>query len=305
MGLATRAGAPQDAQTVQVRIQIVDVKPFALDMVIPVFITARDLTARIARDAGLPAFWEDNSRRLYWLRARGRVVQDNEKLSDFGLVPGELLHMLPQPPANSGILEQPIDLPDNYGYRGGSLAGIAWNGLGALALTVVFGAAFTGSQSPLLGMFAPFAIGAATSSLARHVLKGDATKPLIPAMGVALAFVFTILALVPAFVLGVAPADGAWVAVPALLFAPTGAIFGWLAWWGGAIGPLVKSEFALAAAVEASGVAAIQTCASCGGQVDPSVLATCPSCSSPFHAGCFKSRVALTGACPACNAKVA
>lgn len=303
--LATRGGAPQDAQTVPVRIQVVDVKPFALDMVIPVFITGRDLTARIARDAGLPAFWEDNSRRLYWLRARGRVVQDNEKLSDFGLVPGELLHMLPQPPPNSGILEQPIDLPDDYGYRGGSIGGIAWNAVGMLAFTVIWGVGFTASQAILMGLFPPLAIGMMTSSLARHLMKGEPTKPLIPVIGVVLAFLLTVLGIAPAFALGVAPADGAWVAVPALVLAPVGAILGWLAWWGGAIGPIQKSEFALAAAVETSGVANIQTCASCGGQVDPSVLANCPSCSSPFHAGCFKSRVALTGTCPACNVKVA
>src|SRR5689334_10487542 len=89
--------APQDAGTVPVRVQVIDLEPFALDMVVPTYLPAKDLTQRVARDAGLGAYWPDGTRRLFYLRARGRLLGEEEKLQDLGVIPYELLHLLPEP----------------------------------------------------------------------------------------------------------------------------------------------------------------------------------------------------------------
>ncbi|MDI6772700.1 MAG: hypothetical protein QME77_08970, partial [bacterium] len=54
-------------QTVTVRVQVIDMNSFTLDLQVPTYLPARDLTQRIARDAGLDAYWDDGRRRLYWL----------------------------------------------------------------------------------------------------------------------------------------------------------------------------------------------------------------------------------------------
>src|SRR6478735_8832344 len=98
-------------------------KSFTLDLQVPTYLPARDLTQRVARDAGLDAFWPDGKRRLYWLRARGRLMSDEEKLQDLGVVNGELVYLLPEPPAGSGVFEQPPDYPEQHPYSGaGTLA---------------------------------------------------------------------------------------------------------------------------------------------------------------------------------------
>ena len=75
-----------DAQTVSVRVQVVDMQPFLLDLQVPNYLPARDLTQRIARDAGLDAYWDDGRRRLYWIWARGRLIHEDETLADLGVI---------------------------------------------------------------------------------------------------------------------------------------------------------------------------------------------------------------------------
>ena len=43
-------------QTIQVRIQVIDMKPQVLDLRVPVYLKASDLSQRIIRDAGLEPF---------------------------------------------------------------------------------------------------------------------------------------------------------------------------------------------------------------------------------------------------------
>src|SRR5688572_11896464 len=107
------AAMPQDAQSVPVRVQVIDLEPFALDMVVPTYLPARDLTQRVARDAGLGAYWPDGTRRMFYLRARGRLLAEDERLQDLGVVAYELLHLLPQPPEGSGLEERPPEYPPN------------------------------------------------------------------------------------------------------------------------------------------------------------------------------------------------
>ena len=56
---------PRDAGTVPVRVQVIDLETNALDMVVPTYLPASDLTQRVARDAGLGAYWEDGTRRHF------------------------------------------------------------------------------------------------------------------------------------------------------------------------------------------------------------------------------------------------
>ena len=91
-----------ESTVVNLRVQVIAMKSFTLDLQVPTYLPARDLTQRVARDAGLDAFWGDGRRRLYWLRARGRLMLDDEKLSDLGVINGELVYLLPEPPAGSG-----------------------------------------------------------------------------------------------------------------------------------------------------------------------------------------------------------
>ena len=122
----------QDAQTVTLRVQVVDLQPFTLDLQVPNYLPARDLTQRIARDAGLKAYWQDGRRRLYWLRARGRLVQDHEVLSDLSVVNGELVYLLPEPPADSGVAERPPAYPTNRGYQAKGTVALLGALLGAI-----------------------------------------------------------------------------------------------------------------------------------------------------------------------------
>ena len=133
----------QPDQTVQVRVQVVDMDSFLLDLQVPTYLPARDLTHRVAQDAGLGAFWEDGRRRLYWLRARGRLLREDETLGDLGVVNGELVYLLPEPPAGSGVMEQIPDYPKTQGYAGKGNLAIVGSILGVLAWAAAWGAALT------------------------------------------------------------------------------------------------------------------------------------------------------------------
>ena len=109
----------QGAATVPIRLQVIDMEPFALDLEVPAYLAVGDLTHRLATDAGLAPHWEDGTRRTFFLRARGRVLQPEEKLQDLGIVPFELLHLLPQPPVGSGVQERPPEYPELAGYAAG------------------------------------------------------------------------------------------------------------------------------------------------------------------------------------------
>src|SRR5690606_8320968 len=67
-GDASMSVAAPQAGTVQLHVQVLDVEPFSLDVELPTYLPARDLTQRVARDAGLGAYWEDGTRRRFWLR---------------------------------------------------------------------------------------------------------------------------------------------------------------------------------------------------------------------------------------------
>lgn len=101
------AGAPQEAGTVPVRVQVVDLEPQVVDLVVPTYLPAADLAQRIVRDAGLGAYTADGQRRRFHLRARGRLLDDTDRLDAIGVVPHELLHLIPEAPQGEGVRERP------------------------------------------------------------------------------------------------------------------------------------------------------------------------------------------------------
>lgn len=297
---------PKEAGTVPVRVQVIDVEAMALDLVVPSYLPARDLTQRIARDARLGAYWEDGSRRLFWLRARGRLLGDDERLQDLGVVAGELLHLLPQPPSGVGVIERRPEYPDNLGYSGSGW----WMVLGSIVVLVAWvlawGVAMSVNQSVLVNM--PSAVGLALLSTAfvRHLLGGDGKNWQIPVLSFV---VFAPLVLMSGFIaIGfVGAEDGGLgrVAIalgPAIMFGMFGVVLGWLAWYG-AVEPLpqIKAE---QEATDAAQAAPTVPCGICGGGVNVEVLADCKyRCGRQFHVGCYKAReaVAVGGACSVCG----
>ncbi len=280
--------APQDAGTVPVRVQVIDMDPFALDLVVPTYLPIRDLSARLARDAGLGGYWEDGTRRIFWVRARGRVLQDEEKLQDLGIVPHELLHLLPQPPAGSGVQERPPEYPQNKGYAAGGNAalvgGLAQMGVWAFAWTM----ALSLNQGFLVSFLPAIALALHVTSFSRHIFGGEGTAVRIPIAGLGIYFPMMGIVLISSWI---------WAGIePMAMFAPLvlgvfggmiGVLMSWLAWYG-AVEPLPERT---AAHVLAEEQEAVYACGICGLDVPPDVRTDCMyRCGRVFHTGCYQAR---------------
>ena len=135
--------------TVQLRVQVIDLGARVLDLQVPTYLPARDLTVRLARDAGLEAWWPGNRRRRFWLRARGRLVQEDERLADLGVVNGELIYLLPEPPDGT-VAEQPPELPVTRGYAGAGVPVLIGSVLATLAWAGAWGMALTAARGPVV-----------------------------------------------------------------------------------------------------------------------------------------------------------
>lgn len=283
------AGQVGSAQTVQVRVQVVDMESFALDIVVPTYIPTKDLSQRIARDAGLQAYWEDGRRRNYWIRARGRLLGPEEKLQDLGVVQYELIHILPEPPANAQVQEQVPDYPEGKGYAGkgrlavlGSLMLVAgWTGLWSQALLY--------SRQPVVGILPAVGLSLFCVSLARHLRSGSAQSVLVPVIGLVIFVPFVALAAVPTIVWGeVSTQDAVLAVAPGLLGGFIGVVLGWLAWYG-AVEPLPERKVVVE--TQGQGQAQQHACGICGLPVGVDVQAPCKfACGKVFHSGCYKAR---------------
>jgi len=301
--------ASTDAGTVTVRVQVVDVESAALDLVVPTYLPAKDVTQRIARDAGLGATWPDGKRRQFWIRARGRLLGDEEKLADLGVVNGELIHILPQPPEGSSVIERPPEYPENVGYRGGNISVMVGSGLGTMVFAFGWAIALTTPldwmMGLLLGLVPGLALGLLSATTARHIWGPPGSSIKIPLTGLAIMIPLAIVAVVPSFVfaqdfLGVGIATGSGV-----LAGFGGVVMGWLAWFG-AVEPLPEKVEELADDAAMAQTNAAQ-CAICGGMVD---LADADNrqdcvyqCGRVFHAGCYRARAAIAreGQCAVCG----
>jgi uncharacterized ubiquitin-like protein YukD len=297
----------QPQQTVHVRVQVIDMKSFVLDLQVPTYLPARDLTQRVARDAGLDAFWPDGKRRLYWLRARGRLLQDNETLADLGVIDRELVYLLPEPPAGSGVLEQVPEYPENRGYAGkGTLALI-----GAIGLLVVWaagwGAALVVERSLSTVMLPGLGMGFLCIAVARHMWGGQGSRPRVPVVAIALFLMFFVLVFLPPVLKGERAAIVYTDSVAGLITGLIGIFVGWLAWWGG-VEPLPPAQ--PKAVVEQARAVVMVPCAICGLDVSPDVRADCGyGCGKAFHKGCYQARLAVYRGdkrfCAVCNTRVA
>lgn len=297
----------QDQQTVKVRVQVIDMNSFTLDLRVATYLPARDLTQRIARDAGLDAYWPDGHRRLYWLRARGRLLQDGEKLSDLGVINGELVYLLPEPPAGSGVLEQPPDYPENRGYAGKGTLTLLGTVLGVIVWALCWGAALSVVRDAATVMLPGLGMGMICCAFARHAWGGRGSSPRIAITGILLfLFVLVLTFLAPVLITG---EDWRLVyaqSVPGMITGLIGVMIGWLAWWG-PVEALPTIQVQSAAPV--AEVAAVVPCGLCGGNVTVDVRMECPyGCGRFFHVGCHKAKVSVYRGdprlCAVCDARV-
>ena len=315
----------EDDQTVLLRVQVVDLEPRTLDLRLPTFLPTRDVTQRIARDAGLVAHWDDGQRRLYWLRARGRLLGEDEKLSEVGVIDGELVYMLPQPPAGSGVIEQNPDYPETHDYAGSGIFAL----VGTLALLfgwgLAWGAAMTVAQNPWVALAPGLGLGLLCCNFARHAWGGRANRLRIALTAIALLMMLLPLPVVVAWGLGqpaiqqvlsmrpppAAPSTDPYrlflAFTPGIVAGVIGVFTGWLAWWG-AVEPLPARR--AAPVQQAEQVAATAACGICGGGVSADVQMACPyQCGQSFHVGCHRARVAVyrgdSRFCAICNQRVA
>ena len=313
---ASGSDLPNAAGTVPLRVQVIDRQPRLVDLVVPTYLGVEDLTARMARDVGLGGWWEDGSRRRFTLRARGRDLQPGERLEDLGVVPFELVYLLPEPRRGDPVVERPpgVVWPDRTAYRmrdvveAVGLWGV-WAALWAFAASVEptslvawcggFGAAWTSTR--LAGVVADgqasrpagwITVGAtlvaASAPLTLGVLGGWLSEPSALGEG------FGVPVSVP-----VAPGRFAALAV---LGASAAGWLGRLVWMGPVAAP--DQGLPLAAAEAEQRVDAHGSCGICGRDVADDVAASCrQACGRVFHRGCLAAReaVATASGCAVCG----
>jgi hypothetical protein len=310
-------------QTVTLRVQVVDMRSFTLDLQVPTYLPAHDLTQRIARDAGLDSHWDNGQRRLYWLRARGRLLDDKETLNQLGVIDGELVYLLPEPPPGSGVLEQPADYPENHGYAGSGIPAL----LATVALVVVWsvgwGVALSISRGLSVVLLPGIGLGLLCCNFARHAWGGQAyrlrvafTALLVFMMMIALSLTSTMaVELLSPDIFRSMPGQAVQLTfseifrdvVPGIASGLLGVFVGWLAWWGA-----VESLPETRPQHESVGLEAVAvvSCGICSGSVTSDVRMDCPyRCGQCFHSGCYQARVAVYRGdkryCAVCNTQVA
>lgn len=296
----------QPQQTVFIRVQVIDLNSQTLDLQVPTYLPARDLTQRVARDAGLGAYWDDGRRRLFWLRARGRLLKDDENLADLGVIDGELVYLLPEPPAGTGVVEQNPDYPEVRGYAGKGTLAV----LGALAVTVAFamawGALLTLERTAWTVMPPGLGLGFLCISLSRHMWGGQGSQARVAVVGMMVYLMLFVLVFLPGVALGESAAHVYSDSISGFIFGIVGIYVGWLAWWG-AVEPLPTKEEQAAEAPQE--VVATVPCGICGGEVTPEVRSECQyGCGQYFHTGCYNARVSVYRGdprfCAICSAQV-
>jgi hypothetical protein len=308
IGQASAPAAGQGGQqTVRVRVQVVDMKSFTLDLELPTYLPARDLTQRVARDAGLNAFWTDGRRRLYWLRARGRLLQDEETLGDLGVIDQELVYLLPEPPQGSGVLEQVPDYPENRGYTGKGTLTLLGSVAGVMAWATGWGTALIIDRNLLTVIVPGLGMGFLCISLSRHMWGGQGSQARVALTAVIFYLLVFVLVFLPAVFFGEELGAVYAQSVSGFTMGLIGVFVGWLAWWG-AVESLPPLPTQAEVAEEKKDVE-IVPCGICAQGVVPDVRAACPyGCGQNFHKGCYQARLSVYRGdprfCAVCNARV-
>lgn len=287
---------PEEAQTVPLRVQVIDLEPRVVDLVVPTYLAAEDLTQRMARDLGLGAWWEDGTRRTFWLRARGRLLLGHERLADLGVVAYELVHLLPQPRPGSPVRERPVGevaepMPTHWTSRVG-------RGAVALLVSGLWLAAVQVGLDVHVMLWPAFTL-AWWSSATVHVDREAARSVRFALRGGALTALLSLPAMVAAW--SVAPGFG--LHLVALGGMALGVGVAHLAW----IGPTEPAPRPDASERDLEPVATVGTCSLCATPVATDVVAACPyGCPRVFHDGCLRARqaVATGSGCEVCGARV-
>ena len=257
-----------EAQTIQVRVQVVDVQPSTLDLVLPAFLPVNDLVQRIARDAGLDSFTEEGRRRAFWLRARGRVMEPEETLADLQVVAFETLHLLPEPLHGNGVVEHPgaevHARPPEGMVR--QVSAMVWPLLWAL----LWGLVLTVEREWYATLIPGLTLGMLCVSMARRVVPFEGRDGKLLGASLGVGAILVPLALVPAIAAGQNAGTVFGEASPGFVAAILGTVIGWIAWWTPveALPQLseVQREMVEAPANASSAV----TCGLCGGDVEDS-----------------------------------
>jgi hypothetical protein len=289
-------------QTVQIRIQVIDLHPQILDLRVPTYLKSADLSQRIARDAGLQAFWPNRQRRLYWLRARGRLLQDGESLGELGVIDNELVYLLPQPPQEMGVVEQDPDYPEVHSYAGKGWLILVSSVFGVMLWSMGWGLALSASQHWTVAILPSLGMGVMCTGFARHAWGGRASRIRVCAT----ALLLYTLALVPSFLVPLLVGSLDFKAFlnacsPGIVTGMAGVLLAWLA-WGGAVEPLPPRRVKQILEVESTA----HTCGICAQSVDQDVEMVCSyQCGRIFHQGCHAAKVAVyrgqPGFCEICN----
>ena len=296
-----------EAQTIQVRVQVVDVQPSTLDLVLPAFLPVNDLVQRIARDAGLDSFTEDGRRRAFWLRARGRVMESEETLADLQIVAFETLHLLPEPLDGNSVVEHQGVLvaarPPEGTLR--QVTAMAW----PLIWSLLWGLVLTVERKWYVTLIPGLTLGMLCVSMARRVVPFEGRDVKLLGASLGIGAILVPLALVPAIASGQSAGAVLGEASPGFVAAIIGAVIGWIAWWS-PVEPLPQSAvFHQEVDRQEAAPSSTVTCGLCGGGVDAAVRVSCPCGSGvQFHRGCFNARRAVAQpqeeSCPYCGAAV-
>lgn len=272
-----------EQNTVSLRVQVIDMEAQILDLRLPTFLKSSDLSQRIAREAGLQAYWPDRTRKLYALRTRGRMLQPNETLHDLRVIDNELLYILPQIRRGSPLQEQTPEYPSESSYAAGALSVLLILIVSIMFFSVNWGLSLSEEGEWTTLIFPAMAVGVLCSSFSRHAWGGKAMQPKV----IGLAFVLYLMALLPCYLVSfLVPADPGFMRrmLPGVLSGVVGLLVGWLAWWG-SVERLIRKKNEV---VQEKVQQAQYSCAICGGAIKSTVLVTCVhQCGRKFHKGCF------------------
>jgi hypothetical protein len=292
---------------IRLRIQVIDINPRQIDITVPRYLAADNLSQRIIRDAGLQSHWRSGYRRNYTLRARGRVLHPKETLEQLGVVDGELIYLLPEPDEREGVLEQNPEYPEVKSYLGqGSLRLVLMIVL-VLSFSFLWGMALTTSKHWVVTILPSLGLATLCVSFARHAWGGRAFQMKI---GIT-ALVLYLIALVPPFLApvvqsGMEVLDFLKILVPGIVMGFASLIISWLAWWG-AVEPLNRQVVREQRALEQD--TTLPKCGICVRDVEIEFDTVCQyQCGRHFHSGCISAKQASfqgdARLCAVCNVRV-
>ena len=291
-------------KTIQVRIQIIDIKPQVLDVRVPVYLKAADLSQRIARDAGLQAFWPNRRRKLYWMRARGRLMHEDETLESMGVIDNELIYLLPQPLPEMGVVEQDPEYPQFNNYLGQGIPLLVLILIAVVFWALGWGLAMTASKHWTVAVFPALGAGVLTVSFSRHAWGGRASRPRVFAAAFVLYLLMISFSVLTPVALGQDFRSFLIFAVAGYVTGPIAILVSWLAWWG-AVEPLPMHV-----EEEEQQQAEEFVCAICLQPIDLNVDIVCEyQCGRHFHVGCHEARMAVyrgpNDFCGVCHSRLA